>query len=133
MDYDMEKLRQIFVLLILGSIVMVGVYIKSTPPATRIERIIKTHNSVKETNSQFPVNRKSPSSQETLFGQDSIRVAHEIYDNDTNIIYWEMQNDTLHIYTKEDSARDASERIKYIHSIEPFPGKYDSLIENCHD
>ena len=51
-----------------------------------------------------------------------------IYDNDTNIVYWEMWNDTLHIYTKEDSARDELESIKYIHSIEPFPGEFDSLF-----
>ena len=41
---------------------------------SRIQKIIKTHNSVKETNSQFPTVRKSPSSTETVFRGDSIRI-----------------------------------------------------------
>ena len=52
----------------------------------------------------------------------------DIYDNDTNIVYWELLNDTVHLYTKEDSARDELKRIKYIQSIEPFPSEFDSLF-----
>ena len=47
-------------------------------------------------------------------------------DNDTNIVHWEIWNDTLYIYTKEDSARDELERIKYIMSLEH---EFDSLFE----
>jgi len=49
-----------------------------------------------------------------------------IYDNDTNVVHWELWNDTLHIYTKEDSARDELERIKYIMNLEH---EFDSLFE----
>ena len=49
----------------------------------------------------------------------------DIYDNDTTIVYWEMQNDTLHLYTQEDSIRDELERIKYINSVEPFTPDYE--------
>ena len=35
-----------------------------------------------------------------------------------DILHWEIQNDTLHIYTKKDSIRDEYERYKYIKSLE---------------
>jgi len=41
---------------------------------SRIQKIIKTHNSVNGTNSQFPTVSKSPSSTETVFRGDSIRI-----------------------------------------------------------
>jgi hypothetical protein len=39
-------------------------------------------------------------------------------DSVQEIIHWEIWDDTLHIYTKQDSARDEQERIKYIMSLE---------------
>jgi hypothetical protein len=43
-------------------------------PASRIQKTIKLHNSIKEINTAYPLIRKSSSSQEAVFGQDSIRV-----------------------------------------------------------
>ena len=55
----------------------------------------------------------------------SIDSLSNIYDNDPNIVHWELSDDTLYLYTKEDSIRDELERIKYINSIEPFtPSDY---------
>ena len=39
-------------------------------------------------------------------------------DSIDEIIHWEIWDDTLHIYTKQDSARDEQERIRYIMYLE---------------
>ena len=52
-------------------------------------------------------------------------------DNDPNIIHWEVWNDTLHIYTKADSARDELERIRYIMNLEhEFDSLFNMELEN---
>jgi|MDSY01.2.fsa_nt_gb uncharacterized membrane-anchored protein YitT (DUF2179 family) len=41
---------------------------------SNIEQIIKQHNSIKDLNQKYPTINKTPSSQSTVFGQDSVRV-----------------------------------------------------------
>lgn len=43
----------------------------------------------------------------------------DVLDKVDEIIYWEMLNDTLRIYTRKDSIRDELERWKYIKSLDP--------------
>ena len=38
-------------------------------------------------------------------------------DKDPNVLYWEIIDDSLHIYTKQDSIRDKLERWRYKDSI----------------
>ncbi len=42
----------------------------------------------------------------------------DVLDSVEEILHWEIINDTLHIYTKEDEKRDEYERWKYIQSLE---------------
>ena len=42
---------------------------------------------------------------------------YEYLDNDPNVVYWEIMEDGVHIYTKEDSLRDERERWRYIDSL----------------
>jgi len=42
----------------------------------------------------------------------------DVLDSVSEILHWEMINDTLHIYTKKDSIADEYERWKYIKSLE---------------
>jgi hypothetical protein len=48
---------------------------------------------------------------ETLYNK------YKYLDNDTNIVHWEIWEDSLLIYTKEDSIRDERERWRYIDSL----------------
>ena len=65
----------------------------------------------------------------TAYCCKQIQKPNIIPDNNKHIaVYWELLNDTVHLYTKEDSARDELKRIKYIQSIEPFPSEFDSLF-----
>ena len=36
---------------------------------------------------------------------------------DPNVVYWEVMEDGVHVYTKEDSLRDERERWRYIDSL----------------
>ena len=40
-------------------------------------------------------------------------------DSVSEIMHWEIIDDTLRIYTQQDSMRDEIERIKYIRSLDP--------------
>jgi len=42
----------------------------------------------------------------------------DVLDSVDYILHWEIINDTLHIYTKDDEKRDEYERWKYIKSLE---------------
>lgn len=42
---------------------------------------------------------------------------YEYLDDDPNVVYWEVMEDGVHIYTKEDSIRDERERWRYIDSL----------------
>ena len=42
----------------------------------------------------------------------------DVLDSVEEILHWEIINDTLHIYTKEDETRDEYERWEYIQSLE---------------
>ena len=50
--------------------------------------------------------------------RDSLLTHGDSLDLDTNIVHWEVWNDTLYIYTKEDSIRDEIKRIRYIQSLD---------------
>ena len=43
----------------------------------------------------------------------------DVLDEVDEILHWEIINDTLTIYTRQDSIRDEIERIKYIRSLDP--------------
>ena len=45
-------------------------------------------------------------------------------DKDPDVLHWEIIDDSLHIYTKQDSIRDELARWKYIRSLD-----HDSLWE----
>ena len=42
----------------------------------------------------------------------------DVLDSVDYILHWEIINDTLHIYTKDDEKRDERERWEYIQSLE---------------
>jgi len=42
---------------------------------------------------------------------------YEYLDNDSNILHWEIIDDSLHIYTKQDSINDEIERWRYVDSL----------------
>jgi len=42
----------------------------------------------------------------------------DVLDSVEYILHWEIINDTLHIYTKDDEKRDEYERWKYIKNLE---------------
>jgi len=74
---DLKKGRTLLYLFMGGLFILLITMMGSGEDKTtnsRIQKIIKTHNSVKETNSQFPTVRKPPSSTETLYRGDSIRI-----------------------------------------------------------
>lgn len=43
----------------------------------------------------------------------------DVLDEVDEILHWEIINDTLRIYTQQDSIRDEIERMKYIRSLDP--------------
>lgn len=43
----------------------------------------------------------------------------DVLDSVGEILHWEIIDDTLRIYTRQDSIRDEIERIKYIRSLDP--------------
>ena len=43
----------------------------------------------------------------------------DVLDEVDEIMHWEIIDDTLRIYTRQDSIRDEIERIKYIRSLDP--------------
>ena len=51
--------------------------------------------------------------------QPKFNVELSVLDSVSEIIHWEIINDTLHIYTQKDSIRDEHERWKYIRSLDP--------------
>tara|TARA_R100001443_G_scaffold54556_1_gene65982 strand:+ start:260 stop:568 length:309 start_codon:yes stop_codon:yes gene_type:complete len=52
-------------------------------------------------------------------------------DSVKEILHWEIINDTLHVYTKEDSIRDEIERWRYIDSIYKADERaYDKWMES---
>jgi hypothetical protein len=55
----------------------------------------------------------------------------DVLDSVKEILHWEMINDTLHVYTKEDSIRDELERWRYIDSIYKADERaYDKWMES---
>lgn len=72
-DYIASKLFIGWVVIIL--ILICFGHCSEVSKTSKIQKIINTHNSVKESNKSYPVVRKSPSSEKTVIGQDSIRVS----------------------------------------------------------
>ena len=106
-----------------------------------IEKVIKKHNSIKDswTNVKHPTVPKPASSQSTVIYGDSVRVIPknstivkvqtplnadipcqnlDVLNTVDDILHWEIQNNTLHIYTKKDSINDEIERWNYIRSLD---------------
>jgi hypothetical protein len=67
------KLFMGWILLIL--ILICYAHCSEVSKTSKIQKIINTHNSVKESDKSYPIIRKSPSSQKTVIGQDSVRVS----------------------------------------------------------
>jgi hypothetical protein len=108
---------------------------------SHIEKVIKKHNSIKDswTNVKHPTVPKPASSQSTVIYGDSVRVIPknstivkvqtplnadipcqnlDVLNTVDDILHWEIQNNTLHIYTKKDSINDEIERWNYIRSLD---------------
>jgi hypothetical protein len=51
--------------------------------------------------------------------QPKFNVELSVLDSVSEILHWEIINDTLHIYTQKDSIRDEYERWEYIRSLDP--------------
>jgi hypothetical protein len=108
---------------------------------SHIEKVIKKHNSIKDswTNVKHPTVPKPASSQSTVIYGDSVRVIPknstivkvqtplnadipcqnlDVLNTVDDILHWEIQNNTLHVYTKKDSINDEIERWNYIRSLD---------------
>ena len=67
-----KKVLVVFVAVFIASIVY-NVYVQKKK-LSRLEHIIKQHNSIKDLNQKYPTINKTPSSQSTVFAGDSIRI-----------------------------------------------------------
>ena len=67
-----KKVLVAFVAVFIASIVY-NAYVQKKK-LSRLEHIIKQHNSIKDLNQKYPTINKTPSSQSTVFAGDSIRI-----------------------------------------------------------
>lgn len=130
MKKKIEKIYSIFLIVFIYfvciGIIVYNIFINPNE-LTHIEKVIKKHNSVKQSisNPKYPTIEKPVSSQSTVIYGDSVRVMPKIYkqinedslNNDPETLDWFIDERELYIYTKQDSIDDEIERNNYIKNL----------------